>query len=451
MEFEQQYREALAWIHGIGRFGMKPGLERINTLLERLGNPHHRLKFLHIGGTNGKGSTAAFAASILQAAGCRVALYTSPYLLSFTNRMALNGRDISPAELVELVKQVRPLVEQISADPQLGQMTEFEVVTTLALAFFARRQPDLVVFEVGLGGRLDATNVVTPLAGIITNVSLEHTDVLGDTVQAIAREKAGIIKPGVPLITATADADVLAVLEERCRELAAPLYRVLPPDEADRICDNTAAYSRERITGDGQYLSYRGFERTLTDLFIPLRGGYQAANAATALAAVELLSRQGFEVDEASLRRGLAETRWPGRLEVLSREPLLIMDGAHNPAAVELLAGAIPEYFRYRRLILVLGVMADKDIQAIMGSITPLADEVVLTRPSLPRAAEPKHLAEYIREIPCFTGRVHVEDDLGRALELALSLASPADAVLVTGSLYTVSDARAYWETMAPA
>lgn len=449
MNLEQRYQETLNWIHGIGRFGMKPGLERISALLERLGNPHHRLKFLHIGGTNGKGSTAAFVASILQAAGCRAALYTSPYLLSFTNRMALNGRDITPVELVELVELLRPLVEEISADPQLGQMTEFEVVTALALTYFARQQPELVIFEVGLGGRLDATNVVTPLISIITNVSLEHTEVLGDTVQAIAREKAGIIKPGVPLITAATDSEVLSVFEERRRELKAPLYRVLPQGEVGAAPKNGVFYSRQEVTPAGQLLSYRGFGHTLTDLFIPLRGGYQVANAATALAALELLSRQGFTVDEASLRRGLAETRWPGRLEVLASEPLLIMDGAHNPAAMRQLADAVPEYFCYHRLILLLGIMADKDIQTMMRSIAPLADEVVLTRPALPRAADPRDLAGQLNQVPGFAGRVHVEDDMGRALEFALSLASPADAVLVTGSLYTVSDARAYWETTA--
>ncbi len=451
MEHQQQYREVLNWIHGIGRFGMKPGLERISTLLQRLGNPHHRLKFLHIGGTNGKGSTAVFVASILQAAGCRAALYTSPYLLSFTNRMALNGRDITPAELVELVELVRPLVEEISADPQLGQMTEFEVVTALALTFFARQQPDLVIFEVGLGGRLDATNVITPLVSVITNVSLEHTEVLGDTQQAIAREKAGIIKPGVPLVTAAADLEVLAVLEERCRDLKAPLYRVLSQGESGPAPENSVFYNRQEVTTDGQLLSYHGLELTLADLFIPLRGGYQVANAATALAALELLSRSGLTVDEASLRRGLTETRWPGRLEVLTREPLLIMDGAHNPAALRQLAAAVPEYFNYQRLILVLGIMADKDIQTMMRFIVPLADEVVLTRPSLPRAAHPLDLADHIRQVPGFAGRVHLEDDMGRALQFALSLASPADAVLVTGSLYTVSDARAFWETSAPA
>ncbi len=446
MVLDQQYREALSWIHSVGRFGIKPGLERISALLELLGNPHRRLNFLHIGGTNGKGSTAAMAASVLQAAGYRPALFTSPYVLSFTNRMAVDGQDITPAELVELVEEIRPLVVKINNDPRLGQMTEFEVVTALALYYFARRQPDLVVFEVGLGGRLDATNVITPLVSVITNVSIEHTAVLGNTLQAIAKEKAGIVKPGVPLVTAAIDAEVLAVLEAKCLQEKAPLYRVLPREEGMVESRNQVAYCRLNITESGQLMAYYGLKYNLVDLFIPLRGHYQVANAATALAALELLEQQGFILTEGSLRRGLAQTAWPGRLEILSREPLLVMDGAHNPAAIRQLAEAIPEYLQYRRLILVLGIMADKDIHDILSAIAPLADEVVLTRPSLPRAADPKDLAAALQHISAFKGRVHVEHDLGRAMAVALNLAAPTDAVLVTGSLYTVSDARAHWK-----
>jgi len=449
MNFERKYQDALDWIHSIGRFGIKPGLERIGALLARMGNPHHDLKFLHIGGTNGKGSTAAMAASVLQAAGYRTALYTSPYLHSFTNRMAVNGIDIAPDELVDLVEQVRPLVNEIGGDSRLGQMTEFEVVTALALAYFARQKPDLVVFEVGLGGRLDATNVVTPLVSVITNVSLDHTSILGNTVQEIAREKAGIIKDRVPLVTAAADEETLALLEKKCFDLRSPLYRLAPLGRFDAIVRNGAAFCRQKVTADGQFLSYYGFDLQLEDLFIPLRGYYQVVNAATALAAIELLSLRGFPVNESSLRRGLKEAVWPGRLELLSREPLLIIDGAHNPAAARQLAAAVVDYFSYSRLILVLGIMADKDIRAILGEIIPLAEEVVLTRPSMARAADPLALADQVRHISGFTGQIHVENDLGRALDLALNMASASDAVLATGSLYTISELRAYWGKIA--
>ncbi|HED24080.1 MAG TPA: bifunctional folylpolyglutamate synthase/dihydrofolate synthase [Firmicutes bacterium] len=440
-----EYREALEWIHGMGRFGIKPGLERVAALLEMLGNPHQTLSFVHIGGTNGKGSTAAMLASILRTAGYQIGLYTSPYLLSFTNRMAVNGSDIGPEELVGLVREIRPLIEKIKIDPNLGQPTEFEVVTVLALTYFARRKVDLVVLEVGLGGRLDATNVVDPLFSIITNVSLEHTAVLGDTVEAIAAEKAGIIKKERPLLTSAEDEKVIKLLKERCRKLNSPFYRVYPalPDSREQAPAPVAVL--EKIAAEGQYFSYTGFSRHLERLFIPLRGLYQLTNAATAVAAAELLSGMGFSAGQENLRRGLAATEWPGRLERLHEKPLLIMDGAHNPASMEKLAGSLPLYFKYRRLILVLGILADKDMKAMLGHILPLADRVVFTRPVLPRAAEPRDVAHFASENFSLAGPPVILENYREALDWALEEAEPDDAVLVTGSLYTVSDLRAYW------
>lgn len=447
MPDQKRYRENLDWIHGLGRFGSRPGLERITRLLAALGNPHRRLRFVHIGGTNGKGSTAAMLASILRAAGYRVGLYTSPYLLSFTNRMTVNGADIDRQDLNDLVETVRPLVEKIAGEPDMGPMTEFEVVTTLALAYFARREAELVVFEVGLGGRLDATNVITPLLSIITNVSLEHTQVLGDTVEAIAGEKAGIIKNNVPVLTAARDRKVLGVIRSRALEKNAPFYRLFGPDgsgEEESVA--RPSFSRQAVSAEGQYFKYRGFENDLDRLFIPLRGIYQLWNGATALAALELLSQTGFPVDEEAIRRGFSETVWPGRLEVMSRRPLLVMDGAHNPEAMKELARAIPEYFSYRNLILVVGIMADKDAAAILRSIMPLAHAAVFTRPEYARAASPGDLAALARDQLGFDQQKSVvAAEIGSALDKAVNMAGPDDLVIVTGSLYTVSDARAYW------
>lgn len=444
---ELRYRETLEWIHGLGRFGIKPGLERITALLELLGNPHHRVRFVHIGGTNGKGSTAVMLSSMLRAAGYHVGLYTSPYLLSFTNRMAVDGSDIDHRELVELVDRVRPLVEKISGDQKMGEMTEFEVVTALALEYFAAQNVDLVVLEVGLGGRLDATNVVLPLLSIITNISLEHTAVLGNTIEAIAAEKAGIIKEGKPLLTAAEDQRALSVFEARCRELKSSLYRVYPPREkpSDSPNDKPTAILN-KITGEGQVFSYEGFSLNLSELFIPLRGKYQLNNAATALAALELLTEEGYAVAESSVRGGLAGTVWPGRLELLHKEPLLIMDGAHNPAAIEKLAEAMPQYFSYRNLILVIGILADKDIAAMLEHILPLANSVIFTRPVLDRAADPQDVADFAVSHFKFMNNYQVVKDYGEALDRAFAMAGPEDAVLVTGSLYTVSDIRAYWQ-----
>ncbi len=440
-----EYREALEWIHGMGRFGIKPGLVRVAALLEMLGNPHYNLSFVHIGGTNGKGSTAVMLASIMRAAGYQIGLYTSPYLLSFTNRMAVNGLDINPEELVELIKEIRPLIEKIKIDPNLGQPTEFEVVTVLALTYFARRKVDLVVLEVGLGGRLDATNVVDPLFSIITNVSLEHTAILGDTVEAIATEKMGIIKKGKPLLTSAEDENVLKLFKERCRKLNSPFYRIYPALSNQYELASEPVAVLEKITKEGQYFSYTGFTRYFEELFIPLRGLYQITNASTAVAAAELLSGMGFSVHQDVFRSGLAATEWPGRLELLHRNPLLIMDGAHNPASMEVLAGAVPSYFKYRRLILVLGILADKDMKTMLGHILPLADKVVFTRPVLPRAAEPQDVARFTLGNFSLSAPPIIVEDYREALDKALAEAEPEDAVLVTGSLYTVSDIRAYW------
>lgn len=442
------YRQALDWLHGLGRFGIKPGLERVAALLERLGNPQESLNFVHIAGTNGKGSTAAMTAAALEAGGYRVGLYTSPYLESFTNRISVNGLDIQPQELAGLAGELRLLVEEIAADPSLGQPTEFEVITALALTFFARRRPDLVVLETGLGGRLDATNVVLPLVTIITNISLDHTEILGDTIEAIAREKAGIIKAGVPLVTASADPRALELFAGFCRQRQAPAYRVLGPDEAGTGAagqlqgpwQGCSSFGGRTAAPDGQRFSYRGLKRQLDGLFIPLRGAYQPANAAAALTALELLAERGFPVDEGALRRALAGVRWPGRLELLRRRPLLVIDGAHNPDSMAQLAGSLGEYFDYRRLILVLGVMSDKDRRAMLEPLLPLASLVVLTAPALERAARPEQLAATVSEL--YSGPLLLEPSVPRAVEAALSRCSPEDMVLVTGSLYTVSEAR---------
>jgi dihydrofolate synthase / folylpolyglutamate synthase len=447
MNEEQRYLDALEWIHSLGRFGIKPGLERVLALLEMLGNPQQRIRFVHIGGTNGKGSTAAMLASVLRTAGYNIGLYTSPYLLSFTNRMAVNGSDIDHRDLVNLVDRIRPMVETISKDPDLGDMTEFEVVTVLALTFFAEQEVDLVILEVGLGGRLDATNVVTPLLSIITNISLEHTEILGSTIEAIATEKAGIIKRERPLLTAAEDERALSVFEARCAALEAPMTRIYPaPGDSGGLPSAIPVAVLQKITEAGQTFSYNGLSLQLEDLFIPLRGAYQLNNAATALAALEMLAKKGFTVNENDLRDGLAKTEWPGRLELLRREPLLIMDGAHNPAAMEKLAEAIPSYFTYRRLILVIGMLADKDTAAMLGSILPLADSVIFTKPLLPRAADPDDIARFAADHFSLQNNYLVVHDHGEALDRALDMADSEDAILVTGSLYTVSDIRAHWK-----
>ncbi len=422
------YREALQWIHSRERFGIKPGLDRIRCILEEFSNPHRELNVIHIGGTNGKGSTAAFAASILREAGFKTGLYTSPYLESFTNRMAVDGRDVTAKTLTSLVEQVKPVVDRISAAGTLGPPTEFEVVTALALLHFSRAQVDYLVLEVGLGGRLDATNVVeSPLVSVITNVSLEHTDILGDTVAKIAAEKAGIIKEGVPALTASRDPEALEVLTRIATERSAPLYRV--------GADYTFETGRKSLKG--QFFSCRGRGVSLENVFIPLLGEHQVQNAVTALAALDLA---GIPLAEGLLRQGLKTVSWPGRLEILQEDPLVVIDAAHNPDSMRNLGQALEEYFPRGNRVVVLGILGDKSIPDMLRNILSAADRFVVTRALHPtRAAEPQAVAA---EIGRLTSKpVEALPDLTEALRRGRDLAE-GGTLCVTGSFYTISEAR---------
>jgi dihydrofolate synthase / folylpolyglutamate synthase len=422
------YSDALAWIHSLYRFGSKPGLERMEKVLAELGNPHRKLRCIHITGTNGKGSTAAMLAAILEAQGCRAGLYTSPYMESFNNRMAINGRDIDEAGLVRQAELVRPLVEAVSQS-ELGQLTEFEVVTLLAFNYFAEQNPDWVVVEVGLGGRLDATNVIIPSVSIITNIGLEHTQVLGDTVEKIAFEKAGIIKQGVSVVTAAEKAGALSVIEEIAALCGAALT----------VVDRDIVYSSGDVSLDGQFFSYRSKQRNLEGLRVALPGRHQVRNAVTALAALELLP--GLPFDEKAVRDGLSSVRWPGRLEVFSREPLVIVDGAHNVDGIMALREALSDILKQRKLHLVLGILGDKAVEEIISLIAPLAtSSLIITRPDNPRASDPCQVAEFAKRYT--SAPVTVIPDVGEAVVAALKSLAAGEALCVSGSLYTISEAR---------
>ncbi len=421
-------QQALSWIHGLYRFGSNPGLERIEAVLDLLGNPHRTLRCLHIAGTNGKGSTAAMLASMLEAEGYSVGLYTSPYLEAFTNRMAINGRDISEDELVKLVAEIRPLVEEVSRT-DLGQPTEFEVVTALAFAYYQRARPDWVVVEVGLGGRLDATNVITPAVSVITNIGLEHTQVLGDTVEKIAFEKAGIIKEGVPVVTAAEKPGALAVIEEIAAERNAPLW----------VVDREITYTGGPATLDGQVFDYQSPRYTLNGLQITLPGRHQVRNAVTAIAARELVP--GLPLDPAAVRRGLARARWPGRLEIFSRDPLVLVDGAHNTDGILALRQALAEMLAGRKLRLILGILGDKAIEEILRLIAPLATaELVITSPQIARAADPYQVAALAARHA--VAPVTVIPGVPEAVRRTLGHISQGEALCVSGSLYTITEAR---------
>lgn len=411
------YRETLAHIYALARFGIKPGLERISALLAALGNPHSTIKTVSIAGTNGKGSTAAFLSSILSSAGYRVGLFTSPHLITFTERIQINGCEISENDVARLAAVV------LAAAPP--QTTFFETVTALALLYFSEQGVDLAILETGMGGRFDSTNVTEPLISIITPVSLDHCEYLGTSISAIAREKAGIIRPGRPVVCAGQDDAARMVIEEYAAAGSSPLYL------AGR--EFTAIW-RARL------LDFWGVRESMTGLQPGLHGRHQAENAACALCATELLADHGFVADPAACRIGVSRASWPGRMELFEGTPSIMLDGAHNPGGSHVLADSLPD-IPHKRLIMVFGVMKDKDVASILAPLLPRASHLFAVAPSLDRALPADELAVIVRDrgVPCtIAGTVH------DGVEMAVSFAAPDDLVLVCGSLFTVGEARAF-------
>lgn len=423
MEAFTDLTRAEAWVFDLQKYGIKFGLSSTLNLLARLGLSPENGRYLHLAGTNGKGSVAAMLSAVLTGAGYPVGLFTSPHLVRFAERFRFREEDIAPQRLLAIINQVRAAIDE--AEPP----TFFEFATAMAFLYFHECRADPVILETGMGGRLDATNIVQPLVSVITNISLEHQFFLGNTLTAIAGEKAGIIKPGVPVVTYARQKRVLELFRRRCLELSAPLY-------VGGVDFRVQAGPRNRF-------SYRGFSWHLKGLWVSLTGPHQYKNAAVALAVLELLERRGFYLPEEAIREGLAHTRWPGRLERVREDPRVILDGAHNPAAARILAQALKKEPLAGRRVMVIGLMADKDGAGILGPLLPLADTVIFTRPRYFRAAPVEDLA---RQAANFGGRVLLEPEVARAVRRAQSLAGPKDQIVVTGSLYTVGEAKEYFE-----
>jgi dihydrofolate synthase/folylpolyglutamate synthase len=415
---------ATACVFDLQKFGIKFGLSSTLSLLERLRLPYQQGRYIHLAGTNGKGSVAAMLSAILTRAGYPVGLFTSPHLVSFQERYRLRDRDIGPDRLLALINQVRAAVDD--AEPP----TFFEFAAAMAFLYFHQEGADPVILEAGMGGRLDATNIVHPKVTVITNISRDHQEHLGAGLLAIAGEKAGIIKPGVPLVTHARQPRVLELFRGRCRELQAPMY-----------LGGVDFKTRGRAGGK---FSYQGLSRNWDGLSLALQGRHQYRNAALALAVVELLAREGFSIPEAALRAGLQQTRWPGRLEQVAQDPRLLLDGAHNPAAALSLAQALKSSRRNGNLVLVLGIMADKDVDAILGRLLPLARTVIFTQPRYFRAASTAELARRAAVFPHL--RIFQVPRVADALRQAQALAGPQDRIVVTGSLFTVGEAKEYLE-----
>ncbi|MBD2844623.1 bifunctional folylpolyglutamate synthase/dihydrofolate synthase [Paenibacillus sp. IB182496] len=428
------YEEASGWIEGLVPLGIRPGLERIELLLDRLGNPHRRLQFIHVAGTNGKGSVCAYLTSVLREAGYDVGTYTSPYLTRLTNRYQYNGSDIGEQDLLELACELKPHVDAVAAT-ELGSPTMFEVSTLLAILFYARRAyPDYVVWETGLGGRLDVTNVVNPVISVITNVGHDHMDILGDSLLAIAKEKAGIIKPGVPIVSAVSQPEVRELMRETAAARRSTLYL---QDEQFRTV------LREARPGE-QVFSFEGPFRALDPLRISLSGAHQIDNAAVAVMALEVLRQyNALIVEDEAMARGLADAAWPGRLEMIRQEPRILLDGAHNPEGAEALAAALRSTYEYGELHLMLGMLANKNHRETLKHILPLAKTVIATEPDFRKRLSAETLGELAEEIRGnHAFELIVEPDWRAALQRLEAIAAPSDLAVVTGTLYLIADVR---------
>jgi len=411
------YHSTLEYLSGLNKIGIRFGLDPIRLLLERLHNPQKGYPAVLIAGTNGKGSVAAMTAAILSAGGLRTGLYTSPDLIDFRERIRINDRMICHDEAVRCAEAVKEKVRE--------EISYFEFLTAMAFLHFQRQRVDIAVLEIGMGGRLDATNVVNPLLSVITNVSLEHREYLGNTLEKIAREKGGIIHKRGTCLTAATQKPVIETLKALCRDRGANLYRL-------------GKEIHIRSHGDGTF-SYRGIAARHARLVCPLAGKHQLRNAALALGAVELIRDNGFGVDEGAVVEGLRKTRWEGRLELLQRNPMLLADGAHNPAGAATLRRALMNDFSYRRLWLIFGVLGDKDYRAMALRLFPLADELILTCPDNDRALPTDILLPTAK---AFHRRVEVIENPGDALRRTLSRAGAEDLVCVAGSLYLVGEIK---------
>jgi len=415
--------EAVGYIHAYGWESHAPGLDRIRELLRRLGDPQKGLTFIHVAGTNGKGSVCACLASVLEAAGCRVGLNTSPHLERFHERIRVNGEEITDEALGALMDQIRPAAEAMPEHP-----TEFELITALAFLHFRRERCDVAVLETGLGGALDASNIIdTPELAVLTAMGMDHAALLGPTLTDIASAKAGIIKPGGDVVSRGGCGEADAVFRRVCRERGAALTEL----------------NLDRLTVRELRLESTRFDFTpWEDLAIPLAGAYQAENAALALTALERLRDKGWHIPQEAVRRGLAAVRWPGRFEVLSRDPVFLLDGAHNVhgmrAAVQSLQSLLPG----KRLTFLLGILSDKDAGGMLDLLAPLAERVLILRPDSPRAMDPETLRAMLAERGV---DARTCGSVREGIAAALASAGQDGAVCALGSLYLCGEVRAAW------
>ena len=412
---------------------VQPGysLKHVEELLNRMGNPQLAARTIHIAGTKGKGSVSAMIAQVLSSSGYKTGLYTSPHFHTLRERISIDGSLISEAEFAAAMAEIKPFIESMRKDTAFRQLTYFEALTALAFAYFKKKQVDFQVLEVGLGGRLDATNVARPIICIITPISLDHTQILGNSLEEIAREKAGIIKPGCWVVLSPQPEEAASVISDICREKKA------------KVVQAGEDITWHKIGGDlyPQSLVIEG-RRNNYQVSIPLSGDFQLENAASAVAALEVLGSAGFGISTADIAGGLARVKWPGRFHILQEYPTVLVDGAHNVASIKRLVDNIKGYFAHKRIFLVFGTSCDKDIPGIINELVPLSPQVIVTRTTHSRAAP---LSTLVAEFSKRGIELEIRETVTEAISRALSLADRTDLICVTGSLFVVAEALDYF------
>lgn len=418
------YKSAIAYIHGLERFGSKPGLERIKALTERLGNPQDKLKFVHIAGTNGKGSTAAFIASMLSCAGYRTGLYTSPFIEQFNERIQINGTGISDKELTDYVEKVKAAIDDMT---RMGadHPTEFEVITALALLYYYEKECDVVVFEVGLGGRFDATNIIHASAvSVITKIAMDHTDILGDTLSKIAYEKAGIIKNDGIVVTYPQEKSALDTIKSVCQERKAKLVQAVPEELIN-------------IQMEPGWLAFDHPQYGRVETAVV--GAHQVYNASVAIKTIEAMKTVGFEIGDEHIREGFRRAAWPGRFELLLREPDFYIDGAHNPDGIRSFIDTFNKIYSGEKAIVIFGVMKDKEVETMVRELSSITERFIAVRPDTPRALSTGSLTKVMMK---YCNNVEDSDTIKEAVEKSILLASKEGIIAALGSLYYIGQVR---------
>ncbi|WP_057875033.1 bifunctional folylpolyglutamate synthase/dihydrofolate synthase [Liquorilactobacillus aquaticus] len=432
----KDYAEALAFIHGRTKFKKSPSLNRMRKFVAYLGHPEKKFKSVHVTGTNGKGSTTAFLRNLFMSQGLRVGTFTSPFIVKFNERIAINGQMIPDDELVRLVNDILPTVEKMDVElrGQEGGPTEFELITALMFIYFLEQKVDIAVIEVGIGGTYDSTNVIMPMVSVITTVALDHAKLLGNTLTSIAAHKAGIIKANRPIVIGRLTPETKKVVAETAVVKKAPLYA---------LGDEYQATPVGRSNRWGENFDYTGMGRHFSKLHESLLGGYQIDNAATALTAFLLVAqKQGWPVREAEICSALGQTSWPGRFELINHEPMIILDGAHNEAAIEEIKKTLQTHFKSQKIFVIIAILADKQPQTMIKTLAEIPDiQIVVTTFNAPRKVA--QVTSLVRT----TRQLDYEEQWQRALVKTLHQMSATDILLITGSLYFISEVRGYFTT----